>query len=308
LTSPGFKETSLEVSSKNARFIEMSKLNIWEESEVQEMRPDVVYTIVDLTTESQETWEGLFDQLNVRLCRGSIRPIPYTPFDAVYIRDALTYLQKAKHIGKVVCLMPETLMENGELQTTAHIFNDRSTYLITGGLGGIGIEVTKWMSSQGALNIVLMGRSKASEKAAQTIANLNSIGKNICVIQGDVGKLEDCEKVLKFIKKSNLLPLRGIMHVAGCLSDAMIVNQTWEKYKTCYNAKVDGAWNLHNLTKNMQLEHFIMFSSLTAILGSLGQSNHASANAYLDALAQYRVASGLPGTTVNWGQWGQVGE
>jgi hypothetical protein len=97
------------------------------------------------------------------------------------------------------------------------------------------------------------------------------------------------------------------MHAAGVLSDAIYTNQNWEKYCKTYNPKVKGGWNLHKLTLDLPLEHFVMFSSAVASLGSMGQSNHASANFFLDSLAHYRNFCGLPATTINWGQWGQVG-
>lgn len=101
----------------------------------------------------------LFGHLNEFLEKEMFRPIPYVRFNAVNIREALTYLQKAKHVGKVVCIMPEMEMQNGEYVAKTLMFNDRSTYIITGGLGGIGIEVLKWMASSGAQNIVLVGRN-----------------------------------------------------------------------------------------------------------------------------------------------------
>jgi len=310
LTSPGFKEASLEVCSKNGRFIEMSKLNIWSESEVKELRPDVDYRIVDLTTVSIDTWRHLLQTLEVFLEERHLHPLPYESFECVDIREALTHLQKARHIGKIVCKMPEGA-ERRHL-----LFNERSTYLITGGLGGIGLEAAKWMASEGAKFIILCGRRPPSDKAIQVMTELNASGKVVKSVQIDVGKFDDCKLLVEKINTGDLSlngetfpPLRGIQHAAGCLSDATFPNQSWEKYQETFNGKVKGAWNLHEVTtqSSLPLEHFVMYSSLAAIFGAIGQSNHAAGNAFLDSLAHFRNARGLSGTSVNWGQWGQVG-
>jgi thioester reductase-like protein len=309
ITGPGMKETSLKSCAPNARFVEMSKLNIWATEEVQELRPDVEYTIVDLTAVSQDTWRMLFGHLKNFLESESFKPIPYVRFNGVNIREALTYLQKAKHVGKVVCIMPEVQIDNGEFIWKTPMFNERSTYIITGGLGGIGMEVAKWMASSGAQHIVLVGRSEPKEVAQQAISQMRSQGKNIIVENIDVGDFEMCQELIHRIstRDSGLPPIRGVMHAAGCLSDAIIVNQSWDKFQKCFNAKVNGGWNLHKLTMEFPLEHFVMFSSVVALFGPLGQSNHAASNSFLDALAHHRIASGLPATSINWGQWGQVG-
>jgi myxalamid-type polyketide synthase MxaB len=236
-----------------------------------------------------------------------IRPIPYIRFDASEIREALTYLQKAKHIGKIVVGMPEseTDQETGGSSGSSgsraiHLFNENATYLITGGLGGIGLEVAKWMVTSGARNIALVGRSGPSDKASDEIRRMNNGngrsvgGKNVFALQYDVGDEDQCLQMLQSLGQDpSLPPLRGIMHAAGVLSDAIYVNQTWEKYIKTYNPKINGGWNLHKMTKHLPLEHFVMFSSAVSSLGSMGQSNHASANFFLDSLAKYRHFSGI---------------
>jgi hypothetical protein len=131
-------------------------------------------------------------------------------------------------------------------------------------------------------------------------------GKNILVAQGDIGDEKKCKEILDWIKK-DLPPLRGIMHSAGCLSDGTIPNQTMEKFETTINPKVRGGWNLHTLTLDCALEYFVMFSSLVTVVGNPGQSNHAGCNTFLDKLALYRRSMGLVASTINWGQWGEVG-
>jgi NADPH:quinone reductase-like Zn-dependent oxidoreductase len=165
ITGPGFKETSLKSCSKNARFVEMSKLNIWSEQEVKEMRPDVKYSIVDLgQVEGMEDMSFLFSQLEKHLydLKNPLKALPYTRFDVTDVRSGLNYLEKAKQIGKVVCVYPEPPTKEAMNALSIKLFNDRSTYLITGGCGGIGFEVCKWMCENGARTVVIVGRKLPS--------------------------------------------------------------------------------------------------------------------------------------------------
>ncbi|CAL8093609.1 unnamed protein product [Orchesella dallaii] len=310
LTGEGFKEASLNACAKNARFIEMSKLSIWKPEEVHQLRPDIEYVIADLTTLNDEEWKELSDHMKQYVHKGIIRPMPYVRFDATDIRGAMNYLQKAKHIGKVVCVMPEIKIQDAKFTTNTPLFNDRSTYMITGGVtGGIGLEVAKWMLSQGAKHLVLVGRSKPNERSMEYLKTWESAGFNVKAWSYDVGDYQQCAELIKTIKdeKSGLPPLRGVMHTAGTLSDSLMENQTWEKFEHTFNAKVNGSWNLHDLTRDCPLEHFVLFSSLAAVFGTPGQANHAAGNYFEDSLAHYRHSIGLPATTINWGPWGQVG-
>ncbi len=139
ITGPGFKEASLEALAKNGRFVEMSKLSTWTEEEVQELRPDVFYRVVDLTILEEGQYEEFSGTLKEYLEKRIIQPIPYERFDALNIRGALNYLQKAKHIGKIVCVLPEVRIEKSKLISTTPLFNDASTYLVTGGLGTLSL-------------------------------------------------------------------------------------------------------------------------------------------------------------------------
>jgi acyl transferase domain-containing protein/NADPH:quinone reductase-like Zn-dependent oxidoreductase/acyl carrier protein len=311
LTSEGFKEASLSICNEGARFIEMSKLNTWMVEEVKEIRPDVKYTIVDLSAFNRLQLRDLLFNIRQWMEDSLIRPIPYTRFDISNVREALTYLQKAKHIGKIICVLPDigSKQSNSDLHNSIPLFNERSTYLITGGLGGIGWEVAKWMVKSGAKHVALVGRNPPNPKVSEEILQINNSSKknDLFCLQFDIGNLEDCRALLGKLNSMDIPPLRGIMHAAGVLSDASFANQTWEKYERTFHPKINGGWNLHTLTLAYPLEHFVMFSSFVAKVGSAGQSNHASANFFLDSLSAYRNYIGLPATTINWGQWSGVG-
>jgi len=158
------------------------------------------------------------------------------------------------------------------------------------------------MRTMGAQTIVLVGRSQPPESVQRLIDSWNRDGSRIIVIHADVGEFNDCSKILDQIKSLGLPALRGIMHAAGVLSDNFIVNQSEEAIQAVLRPKVYGSWYLHSLTINYAMEFFVMFSSLSGIVGMIGQCNHAGANRFLDALTHYRVSMGLPCTTINWGK------
>ncbi len=305
LTGPGFKETTLKLCAPRARFIEIGKFNIWSPEEVRKIRPDVEYSIFDLI-QSFQSGEGpaLFKKLEEHICNRTLKDLPSVNFPLTKVREAFKFLYKAKQIGKVVVRFPESKLSeaSGRLQQKDLLFNDRSTYLITGGLGGIGLEVTKWMLSKGASNIVLVGRSLTCRAVEKRISSWNRDGGQVVVMQGDVGNFESCQRILGQISGTGLPPLRGIMLSAGVISDSLLVNQTPESVQTVLRPKVGSSWFFHNLTLHQTLDFFVMFSSMVGIMGMRGQCNHAAGNRFLDALAHFRVSKGLPATSIDWGK------
>ncbi|NEP29953.1 type I polyketide synthase [Moorena sp. SIO3B2] len=185
-------------------------------------------------------------------------------------------------------------------------FGTEGSYLLTGGLGALGLEVAQWMVKQGARHIVLNGRRTPSETAQETIQQLEQTGAKISVILGDVSKEEDVASILKQIEASQA-PLRGVIHAAGFLDDGVLQQMSWERFRKVMAPKLQGAWYLHQLTQKLPLDFFVCFSSIASLLGSPGQGNYAAANAFMDTLADYRRSMGLPGLSINWGAWAQGG-
>jgi len=177
------------------------------------------------------------------------------------------------------------------------------TYLITGGMGGLGWQMAEWLVEQGARHLVLAGRSAATD---DRIAELAERGVRVLAVQADVARLPDVTALLEQIR-SSMPPLRGIIHAAGVLADASLPRQTREGLARVMAPKVAGAWNLHLMTRGEPLDFFVLFSSAASLLGNSGQANYAAANAFLDALAAYRRNLGLPGLSINWGAWLEVG-
>ena len=185
-------------------------------------------------------------------------------------------------------------------------FKGDATYLITGGLGALGLVVARWMAEHGARHLVLMGRGGASASVQKTLDALRAAGTEVTVAQGDVAKADDAAAMLESIAES-MPPLRGVVHAAGIADDAILQCLDEAKLRKVMAPKVQGAWNLHALTRDADLDLFVLFSSAASLLGPPGAANYAAANAFLDALAWYRRAEGRPALSVNWGPWAELG-
>ncbi|MCB0167206.1 MAG: SDR family NAD(P)-dependent oxidoreductase [Anaerolineae bacterium] len=186
----------------------------------------------------------------------------------------------------------------------------QATYLITGGLGGLGLTVARWLVEQGAKHVVLVGRNQPQPDIQPQLDELKQMGAVVTTAQLDITDKEQVKSLLTQLQAADQeqsRPLRGIIHAAGVWDDGALLQQTWERFATVLGPKVWGAWNLHALTKALPLDFFILFSSAAGLMGNPGQANYASANAFLDTLAHYRRALGLPALSIDWGAWSEVG-
>ncbi|MFH0997756.1 MAG: SDR family NAD(P)-dependent oxidoreductase [Pseudomonadota bacterium] len=176
-----------------------------------------------------------------------------------------------------------------------------ATYLITGGLGALGLETARWMAERGARNLVLMGRSEGSAAAREQIVKLEHSGVKVKVLQADVSKYQAVSRMLEAL--SGMPPLKGIIHGAGVLADGVLMRQDLGLLQKVMSPKAEGAWNLHEATQGLKLDFFVCYSSVSAVLGAAGQSNYAAANAFLDGFVHERRRKGLHGLSINWGPW-----
>lgn len=188
-------------------------------------------------------------------------------------------------------------IDKAEIKPKKFSIDENGSYLITGGLGAVGLKVAQWLAKAGAKHLILMGRSHPTANAQETIKHLEKQGIEIIIAQADVTRQEDIDRVFNQIKT----PLKGIIHAAGLLDDGILQGLSWEKFKKVLAPKVEGTWNLHKASLNHPLDFFVMFSSAASLFGSPGQGNYAAANGFLDGMAYYRQSQGLPALTVNWG-------
>ncbi|MFY2561183.1 amino acid adenylation domain-containing protein [Corallococcus terminator] len=194
------------------------------------------------------------------------------------------------------------IAEASRSETALH---PEATYLITGGFGRLGRLVAQSMVDRGARCLVLLGRQAPSDDDTG-LAALRAAGARVLCLEVDVSRSECMRAAIEEVNRL-LPPLRGVVHAAGIVRDGPLRTQTWESFAQVLAPKVQGAWNLHTATRGHALDFFVLFSSVSSLLGNAGQANYAAANAFLDGLARHRHALGLPGLSIAWGPWSGEG-
>jgi microcystin synthetase protein McyG len=185
-------------------------------------------------------------------------------------------------------------------------FKSDASYLITGGLGGVGLLVAQWMVERGARSLILLGRRGVKSADPTQLEALRRSPARLSIVESDVRDYAELAAALEGAMQG-LPPLRGVIHSVGVLHDARLSGQTWESFREVLAPKIAGAWNLHQLTADLPLDFLVLFSSMASLLGTPGQTNHAAANAYLDSFAAYLRSRGRPAVSINWGAWAQAG-
>ncbi len=301
LTGEGFIDASLSCLARGGRFVELARVDILSEEEMAAARPDAAYTILklDVLKEHHPAVPGdALRRVMARLAAGEVRPLVYSRWPLTEAGPAMDFMRAARHLGKIV--LAASPLERGRLRAGR-------TFLVTGGLGGIGCAVAGWLADRGAEAIVLNGRRAPTPDAEETIAALRDRGVTVRVELADVTDAEAVDAMLARIDR-DLPPLGGVIHSVGVLADAALGNQNWETFAQVLWPKMLGAWHLHRATEQRELELFLLFSSIVGTMGNAGQANHAAANAFLDQLAAHRRARGLPGQAIAWGAWSGLGE
>ena len=189
-------------------------------------------------------------------------------------------------------------------------FKADATYVITGGLGALGLHTANWMVEKGARNLVLISRTKPATEKLTFISKLQQQGAEVKVVQADVCDFKAISEVFQQID-SHTKPLKGIVHAAGTVGFQTIQQMELTELEQVMAPKIIGGWILHELTQNKQIDFFVSFSSIAAVWGAGGQAHYAAANHFLDGLTHYRRAKGLPSCSINWGPWaggGMTGE
>jgi acyl transferase domain-containing protein/NADPH:quinone reductase-like Zn-dependent oxidoreductase/SAM-dependent methyltransferase/acyl carrier protein len=294
-------EASLACLADGGHFVELGKTRILDAAAIAAIRPGVEYTAVDLRRlclNEPERVAPIFQAIVEEMAAGVLRPLPRQTFAASDAPAAFRQMQQARHIGKVVLIWP--------VAGSGGAVRRDGTYLITGGTGGLGLRVAGWLAEQGAGTIVLMSRHADAAGLETSVDAIRRQGAVVHVERGDVSREADVAAVLARIAARGR-PLHGVVHAAGVLEDGVVIDQTIERFERVMAPKVAGAWHLHRLTSGLDLDFFVLFSSTASLVGSAGQSNHAAANAYMDALAHYRRQLGLRGLSINWGAWAEIG-
>lgn len=303
---------SFSIVAPLGRFIEIGKRDIVENNLLPMLafNRNLSLIAIDLDrimAEQPDRIRDLFSDVWERFRAGDFTPTPIEVFPANRVADAFRHMAESKQIGKIVISFEDLdgLSVVPQARAKALLHADAS-YMITGGCGGFGLEVAKWMVSEGARHLVLTGRTGAHTSRAQHIIQvLAGQGVDVKVCATDVSderQLSQC-----FADISDLPPLRGIVHAAGVLDDAILLNLDGARLRRVMAPKARGAWLLHAHTQHLSLDFFVLFSSISSLIGAPGQASYVAANAYLDALAHHRRAMGLPATSINWGALADVG-
>ena len=299
LTNEGFVEATVRATARGGRFAEIAKRDIWTREQMAAARPDIAYEIVALdatTFEEPERIRGLLTEVSDGLARGEWTPLPAEIYPLTEAKTAFRRMQQARHVGKIVLQMPNPLQPRG----------DRS-YLVTGGLGAIGLHLAAYLAQLGAGDIVLTSRRAPDADAQRAIEDITERHRcRIHTFAADVGNESEVTKLVERIR-AELPPLAGVAHLAGVLDDALLAQQSVERFRTTLAPKAFGACYLDLATRDDDLDFFIVSSSVSSLLGSPGQANYSTANAWLDGLVARRKARGLPATGVNFGPWAQGG-
>jgi NAD(P)-dependent dehydrogenase (short-subunit alcohol dehydrogenase family)/acyl carrier protein len=295
-----FIPASLGVTRRGGRFVEIGKTGIWSPEQVKALGRDIRYSVVFLGSLRQagaEPLASMLKDLAARLEDGRLVAPPVRVFPLTEASAAFRFMAQARHIGKIV------LRHEGSRSAVA--VRPDATYLVTGGLGGLGLQAAASLVESGARSLVLVGRSGASAEARARVSGLEASGARVAVVQADVGSASDMEGVTAALL--GLPTLRGIVHAAGALADAVIADLDEAHWDVVLAPKVSGTANLGRLAEGRGLDFFVCFSAGAAVLGSPGQGNYAAANAVMDALVADRHARGLPGLAIHWGAWAEVG-
>jgi polyketide synthase 12/epothilone polyketide synthase D len=305
-------QKSFDLLRDHGRFIELGKRDYYANNQLglQPFLRNLSFSLVDLrglVLKQPARGRARFEEVLGLVAAGVFTPLPITTVPITQAADAFWKMVQAQHIGKLVLTLehPEVRVRVPTEATVA--IRADGTYLVTGGLGGLGLSVAGWLAERGAGHLVLVGRSGAASAEQQAaVAALEARGARVTVARVDVANRAQLERLLAEVAAS-AMPLRGVIHTAGVLDDGVLMQLSPARFRTVMAPKALGALHLHELTREAPLDFFVLYASGSGLLGSPGQGNYAAANTFLDALAQHRRARGLPALSIDWGLFADVG-
>ena len=291
-----FVDASLRLLPRGGRFIEMGKTDIRDAQAIAIQYPGVSYRAFDLGEAGPQRIKAMLGELKELFDSQVLHRLPVTTWDVRCAAQAYRYVSQARHVGKVVLTMPSALADGLA----------EGTVLITGATGMVGAVLARHLvGAYGARHVVLASRrGERAKGAAGLAAELARAGAQVQVLACDVADRDAVTRLLARLARQ-CPALCGVIHAAGVLDDAVINSLTPDRVDAVLRAKVDAAWNLHELTRDLGLSVFVLCSSIAATVGAPGQGNYAAANAFLDGLAAHRRAIGLAGISLAWGLWEQ---
>lgn len=306
------QQAGLELLSAGGRFVEIGKCDVYANTRLGlfPFHRNLTFHYVDLALMSRSHPKRMGDLLSTvyRLVADGALPVPeITRYPLGDAAPAVRAISAAEQTGKVVLDVPQSGHRGVVVPPErARPFRYDGSYIVTGGLGGIGLFLAEKMAEGGCGRIVLSSRSQPSPKALETIELIRAMGTDIVVECGDITETDTAPRLVGAATATGLA-LRGVLHAAAVFENAMLANMTDELIDRNWGPKVHGAWNLHQATATFPLDWFCLFSSAVGLVGSPGQGAYAAANGWLDAFARWRRTQGLPATGIGWALWAEVG-
>jgi amino acid adenylation domain-containing protein len=301
-----FMEKSLSVLAGGGRFLEIGKRDIYANSALglHAMRNNGTFYAIDLAklaVENPALVRSEVEAVLKGLARSKLQPTPTRTFSVAKMADAFRHMSDGQHIGKlVVTIDDDEILVEEQSDANSPVAPD-ATYLITGGTSGLGLQTARLLTDNGARSLVLCGRSQRLTGATEAVLDaLRAAGATVTVVSADVGTRAGARIAIQAAERIGL-PLRGVIHAAGTIEDALIGKLNSDQIRRVFNGKVLGAWHLHELTQSKPLDFFVVFSSIAAALGSPGQAHYAAANRALNAIASIRRSKHLPATAIAFG-------
>ncbi len=302
-------ETGMQALATYGRFIEIGKRDVFGGARMgmDVFRKQAMVTSVYLLEQMREDVESLgalFQELVGRLSRGELVPLPTTTWKADAISDAFRSLLPGTHIGKVV-VMHDHPPATVRAPVSGTPIRAHATYLVTGGLGALGLRAAGWLVSRGAQHIVLVGRRAPDTAARERIASWTAVGVRVTTLMLDIGDATAIDAFAALL--SDMPPLAGVLHAAGTLDDGVLAAQTPARLRAVALAKVGGLLQLQRLPGFASSDFVVLYSSVAGTLGTRGQANYAAANAVLDAMAHQLRAQGIRATSIGFGPFAGAG-
>uniref|UniRef100_A0AAG5D8B2 Fatty acid synthase n=2 Tax=Anopheles atroparvus TaxID=41427 RepID=A0AAG5D8B2_ANOAO len=309
-------QASVRCLAKGGHFLEIGKYDMMKDSKLalSLFQKGLSFTavLVDLMfSERRDLMMQVYKILVADIAKGIIKPLPTTVFQAQEIEQAFRYMATAKHIGKVVLKIRdnEDDLASVPISYLPRVYcNPEQTMVIAGGLGGFGLELADWLIIRGCRK-VLLSSSRGITKPYQQyrINTWKSYGVQVCISTEDISTEYGCRRLL--LQANQLGPVAGIFNLAVQLRDAIMENQSVDKFAECLAPKATATQHFDAITRELcpMLKYFVVFSSVSCGRGNAGQSNYGMANSIMERIIEHRVSEGLPGKAIQWGAIGEVG-